>query len=669
MRNRPNLLGLALLTVSLTLSAICPSISRASDEQNPWINLFDGSNLDAWRSPHGQWEVVGDVTLNPENNKLLLAKPGKGILYNGKTGKTNDLITKESFEDIELKLEFLVSKKSNSGVKFMTLYEVQIYDSWQTDKFDSTHLGGIYHRFDFTHRVEIDKGSVASENAAKKPGEWQTLEVIFQAPRFDAAGRKISNARFVKVVVNGKVVQRDAEAYGVTGAAWWKQETSSKGPLMIQGDHGPVAMRNIRVRPWTPELKEEALVRPTPGQTSWQNQLLGLQVNLGLETFQDKPVPAGKTPEMASFQLKGVDANQWCQVAKEMGAGYLMFPVKEESGFCLWPTKTTSYRIDHSPYREGKGDIVKEVVEAGKKASLPVGIVVPIRDQYDPHYNFPAIYTKFLTRQLNELTHNYGPLYEVRFGPAEGCRPEEDRGSWTTLISQAQPKAIIVDTNPPSIAVGPTVRPAAAGESKLPATLWDVAPRDPGLRETVPADLGQGYGTRWLPTEATVRLRPSPFFKKDEKPKPVAELVEIYEKSVGHGANLVVEVAADRDGKIPAEDVARLKEFTKEVERRYGKPAAKTSGAGPSLELKLPKAEAVRAVRLREDDRQGQRVRKFELDAFVDGKWVKVAEGTTIGHQRLVPFKPVSTDKLRLRVSDSLAPPVIQEFATFGWKD
>jgi len=213
------------------------------------IQLFNGKNLDGWlaQSDNGQheWAAVGSVAPNSDDPKLFSIEPGEGVFYNGPTGRTANLYTAHQHGDCELHIEFVVPKESNSGAYFMGKYEIQILDSWGETDLKFGTCGGIYARW-------IDEKSVGGEpprvNASKPPGEWQTYDVIFRAPRFNVAGDKIANARFVKVVWNGQVVHEDFEVDGPTRAAMPGDEAPI-GPLMLQGDHGPVAYRNVILKP------------------------------------------------------------------------------------------------------------------------------------------------------------------------------------------------------------------------------------------------------------------------------------------------------------------------------------------------------------------------------------------------------------------------------------
>jgi hypothetical protein len=238
---------------TLPLGAAClawmlPCLVAFAAADDGWIELIGEKGFDQWRSPTGDWLRAGDAEPDPKNPARLVAKDGNAVIVNGATGKTRNLLTKQDFGDLEAHFEFKVPKGSNSGVKLEGLYEIQIHDSFGIATPKATHSGGIYPRAEMLPRYHhIDEGTPPRVNAAKKAGEWQTLDLVFRAPRFDSDGKKIKNARFDKVVLNGQVIHEDVELLTATGHAWKLKEIPS-GPLLLQGDHGPVAFRKIRVR-------------------------------------------------------------------------------------------------------------------------------------------------------------------------------------------------------------------------------------------------------------------------------------------------------------------------------------------------------------------------------------------------------------------------------------
>jgi hypothetical protein len=204
-----------------------------------------GENLAAWRVDTGAWLVAGAAAPDPADPTRLKWSAGSGVLVNGPDGKTVDLLSRLEHGDAEVHVEFMVPEGSNSGVYLQGRYEVQVFDSWGVEEPAFSDCGGIYQRW---RDGEGFEGRPPRENASRPPGEWQSFDIVFHAPRFDAAGRKTANARFVRVVHNGVVVHEDVEVTGPTRAATFEDERP-RGPLMLQGDHGPVAYRNVVVRP------------------------------------------------------------------------------------------------------------------------------------------------------------------------------------------------------------------------------------------------------------------------------------------------------------------------------------------------------------------------------------------------------------------------------------
>jgi hypothetical protein len=219
------------------------------DSDRVWTVLLGSSGgLDAWKSPRTNWEEVGGVSVDPKNARKFVGESGKGVFYNGPGGMGSNLVTRETFGDVEVHVEFNIPKGSNSGVKLAGVYEIQNYDRFGVKKLKGSDSGGIYPRAELLPTYHhIDDGTPPRTNASRPPGEWQTLDITFRAPRFDANGKKTENARFVKVVLNGQVVQEDVGLLYATGHAWHGKEHPT-GPILLQGDHGAVAFRNMKVR-------------------------------------------------------------------------------------------------------------------------------------------------------------------------------------------------------------------------------------------------------------------------------------------------------------------------------------------------------------------------------------------------------------------------------------
>jgi Domain of Unknown Function (DUF1080) len=242
--------------LSALLLLFSPLALLRADEPLP-IPLSSDKGLEAWKAPTGDWFLTDSVAIDGDNPKRLKGTAGKGaILVNGARGFTPDLVSKQSFGDVDLHIEFMIAKGSNSGVKFHAQYEIQIYDSHGVKTPKASDCGGIYPRAELLPTYHhIDKGTPPLVNAAKPAGEWQTLDVIFLAPRFDETGKKTNNARIVKATLNGQLIHENVELQTPTGHVWRNKEMTT-GPLLLQGDHGPVAFRNIVVKPYQAEKKE-----------------------------------------------------------------------------------------------------------------------------------------------------------------------------------------------------------------------------------------------------------------------------------------------------------------------------------------------------------------------------------------------------------------------------
>lgn len=225
---------------SLALAGCLLSGVAAGEE----VELFNGKDLSAWKTTANPWSVAASVALDTSNPKAFQTEPGTGVTLNTKDGKATDIVSAQSFGDCRIQVEFCVPKGSNSGVYVQGRYEIQVLDSHGKEKSGVHDCGAIYERWKDEKGYE---GKAPAVNASKAPGEWQTFDITFRAPRFDASGKKIANAVFVKVLHNGQVIHENAECTGPTrGGA---EDEVPEGPIRVQGDHGPVAYRSLKVTP------------------------------------------------------------------------------------------------------------------------------------------------------------------------------------------------------------------------------------------------------------------------------------------------------------------------------------------------------------------------------------------------------------------------------------
>lgn len=212
--------------------------------------LFNGKDLSGWQEPLGAWSVVGAVALDQANPMAFAPQPGEGIMLSSAAGKSANLISRAEHGDAQIHIEFNVPKGSNSGIYIQGRYEVQVFDSYGKPEIAEHDCGAIYQRWDVARGKgnEGYEGHTPKINASKPPGEWQSFDITYRAPRFDASGKKIANATFMKVAHNGQVIHENVEMTGPTRGSKFPDE-ASMGPIVIQGDHGPVAYRNLRVTP------------------------------------------------------------------------------------------------------------------------------------------------------------------------------------------------------------------------------------------------------------------------------------------------------------------------------------------------------------------------------------------------------------------------------------
>ncbi|MEK3770683.1 alpha-L-fucosidase [Paenibacillus sp. FSL R5-0887] len=406
---------------------------------------------------------------------------------------------------------------------------------------------------------------------------------------------------------------------------------------------------------------EEQLALPSREQLEWQDLELGMFCHFGINTFCDQEWGEGNDSP-AVFNPLHLDAHQWVSTAKEAGFRYFILTAKHHDGFCLWPTATSTYSVASSPWKEGRGDVVKECAEACRELGVGFGIYLSPWDRHEPCYADPQAYDDFYALQLQELLTGYGPLTEIWF---DGAGSEGRNYDWQRimdLIKRHQPGAMVFNMG------APTIRWVGNEDGVAPYPCWNTANSARGSMFSE-ASLNWLPGTpSWVPAECDVPIRKDRWFWHPEEEHlllSLEQLMDIYYRSVGHGATLLLNVAPDNRGLFPEADVQRLLEFGKEIRRRFDKALAVTAGTGDIVELELPAATVIDHVEIMEDIAYGERVEGYMLEAYSNGAWLELKRGSSIGHKKIDAFPPVVAEKIRLRVSEAAASPKIRRLAVY----
>lgn len=406
---------------------------------------------------------------------------------------------------------------------------------------------------------------------------------------------------------------------------------------------------------------EDHLARPTAEQAEWQDLEVGMFIHLAPQTWQDRESDDLSTP-LSAINPGKLDVDQWVDVAESMGARYIVFVAKHEGGFCWWPTSTTGHCVRSIPWRKGQGDVLADLARSCRARDMKLGVYLSPQDRVhevgvggrarDPARQ--AEYEQIFRTQLTEVLTRYGDMVEVWFDGSVVF----DVGD---ILAAHAPRAMVFQ--------GPqaTIRWVGNEDGLAPDPAWNavVYPKS-GVQwgEYTAAD-GDPGGNRWLPNECDARIRATWFWKTSNAHtlKSVDQLVDLYERSVGHGATLLLNHTPDTTGLIPAEDAARAAEFGRAIELRYGTAAADTSGAGPEITLSLSAPTVIDRAVIMEDIREGERIRRWAIEVDRDGQWIEVAQGTAVGHKRIARFQPVRTSQVRLRTVEAAGTPLIRRFA------
>ncbi len=453
---------------------------------------------------------------------------------------------------------------------------------------------------------------------------------------------------------------------------------------------------------------------PTERQLQWQAMEFVGFLHFTVNTFTDKEWGGGDEAETV-FNPTSFDANQIVRAAAEGGMKELILTCKHHDGFCLWPSKFTEHSIKHSPWQDGHGDMVKDISEACHRAGLKFGVYLSPWDRNHKDYGRPE-YITYYQNQLRELLTQYGPISEVWFDGANGgdgfyggARETRKIDALTyyqwpatrQLVRDLQPLACMFSDG------GPDLRWVGNERGQAGATCWatlNAADFAPGSADSRRLNRGDRPGTDWVPAECDVSIRPGWFYHaaEDTRVKTPRELLDLYYKSVGRGAGLLLNLPPDRRGLIHDNDARSLREFRRLVDATFAHDLARAAkvtasnfrgnaarfapanvtdnqrdtywstddaATAPEIVLDLGKPVTFNVVRIREYLPLGQRIEAFALDQWQGAQWVEFATGTSIGNCRLVRGEPVTTDKVRLRITQAPVCPAISEIGLFAEKE
>ena len=415
---------------------------------------------------------------------------------------------------------------------------------------------------------------------------------------------------------------------------------------------------------------------PTPQQLEWQQMEFTCFLHFGMNTFTGREWGDGKEdPKL--FNPTELDCEQWVRALKAAGFKMAMITAKHHDGFCLWPTKTSKHSVAYSDWKGGKGDVVRELRDACEKYGMKFGVYLSPWDRNAECYGQGEAYNKFFIEQLTELLSNYGEVHEVWFDGANGEGPngKKQEYDWKSILStihKLQPKAV-------TAIMGDDIRWVGNEGGLGRSTEWSATVLGPGSTEKGAAqskrmklnamkkDLGsqallqEATDLFWYPSEVDVSIRPGWFYhtEQDNQVRSLANLVHIYYNSVGMNSVLLLNIPPDRRGLIHENDVKRIKELKDYVDKTFAKNLLKggetlwEATAGSSKEFTLEKESIINVLQLQEDIAKGQRAEGFTVEAFSNGKWHYVTEGTTVGYKRLIKFSDTKAEKIKITLNAS----------------
>jgi alpha-L-fucosidase len=447
---------------------------------------------------------------------------------------------------------------------------------------------------------------------------------------------------------------------------------------------------------------------PTENQMSWQEMEYYAFVHFSLNTYTDQSWGYGNE-DVKLFNPEKLDCRQWARICKQAGMKGIILTVKHHCGFCLWPSKYTEYSVKNAPWKNGKGDVVREMADACKEYGLKLGIYLSPWDRNNPDYGKPA-YITYFRNQLTELLTNYGPIFEIWFDGANGGSGyyggsnetrKIDRTTyydWANtykLIRKLQPNIVIWNDGGDR----GDLRWVGTEAGNVGETNWSLLNAKGEVTWNM-LHYGLENGDSWVPAEVNTSIRPEWFYHpgEDTKVKTVPQLMDTYYNSIGRNGSLLLNFPIMPNGLIHPNDEKAALGFAKAVKDASAVNLAaksKTTASNirgnskqfdagnaidsnkdsywatdddvtkASITIDLGKPTTFNRFLVQEYIRLGQRVKAFTIEALIDGKWKELAKGTTIGYKRILRFPTVKATQVRFTITDSKACPVISNIGIY----
>lgn len=447
---------------------------------------------------------------------------------------------------------------------------------------------------------------------------------------------------------------------------------------------------------------------PSDRQLAWHEMEYYMFVHFTVNTFTDKEWGYGDENESV-FNPTALDCRQWARVAKQAGMKGIIITAKHHDGFCLWPSEFTKHSVKYSNWLDGKGDVLKELRSACDEFGLKMGIYLSPWDRNNASYGTPE-YLAYYRNELSELLTHYGDIFEVWFDGANGGdgyyggKRETRHIDNKTYYDWSNTHAIVRELQSGAVMfsdAGPDIRWVGNENGQASLTNWCLLNRDgmyPG--GDFAGILGEGHenGNYWVPAEVDVSIRPGWFYhqSQDSLVRSPQNLLDLYYSSVGRNSNLLLNVPPDRRGLLHENDVKSLLAFRELINKEFendlakGKKVEASSFRGKGYEasnvtdgnadsywatgdsvtkgdliIDLGSESEINRILIQEYIKLGQRIQEFIVYAFENGNWVKLIDGTTIGHKIIRKFPLIITSKIKISFTKSKACPVISNIGIY----